>query len=140
MDSFSAKKTLGDWTAHLSALAWWTGNNEGSTPYNAAYNPEGFPAGRKVVGLRAANGAGLYDMHGNVSEWCNDWYATYQNLYGFMPRSAVNPTGAVSGSSRTTRGGGYNDTAMSVHSANRSIGSPVYGSASIGLRLSAVVP
>jgi formylglycine-generating enzyme required for sulfatase activity len=58
------------------------------------------------VGLLLPNGYNLYDMSGNVSEWCNDWYD--RNYYSQSPSN--NPVGPSSGSSRVIRGGKYSDT------------------------------
>ena len=64
------------------------------------------------VGSFKPNKLGLYDMHGNVGEWCWDIYAPY-------PKSAVNPTGPESGTRRVNRGGGWNDFAKNMRSAYR---------------------
>ncbi|MBO7524632.1 MAG: formylglycine-generating enzyme family protein, partial [Verrucomicrobia bacterium] len=65
------------------------------------------------VGQKKPNAWGLYDMHGNVFEWCSDWFGDY-------PTSAVtDPVGADTGSDRVYRGGGWGDTAGYCRSANR---------------------
>ncbi len=63
------------------------------------------------------NGFGLYNMHGNVSEWCFDYYGEYGEETG-------NPAGARSGSLRVNRGGGWNDFGKQLRSAYRSAAAP----------------
>jgi hypothetical protein len=81
------------------------------------------------VGCLAPNDWGLYDMHGNVWEWCSDWYDEY-------PKDAVSdPFGPREGSYRVFRGGSWNSEAADCRSAFRNGYSPVYRSGSIGFRL-----
>ena len=71
------------------------------------------------VGTKKANAWGLYDMHGNVWEWCLDWYASNLGTAG-----VTDPKGASSGSLRVRRGGGWDSSAASCRSAGRYYGSP----------------
>jgi formylglycine-generating enzyme required for sulfatase activity len=109
----------------LNGTSWQEPNVEevGCYRYNSGYGGfytgiiEGSPA---PAGSYLPNAWGLYDMHGNVWEWCLDWYGQY-------PTEAVtNPLGPVEGVVRMRRGGGWNCTATSVRSACRSALAPSY--------------
>ncbi|MCL2806041.1 MAG: formylglycine-generating enzyme family protein [Treponema sp.] len=81
------------------------------------------------VGSFPANAWGLHDMHGNVWEWCWDWYGDY-------PAGAqTNPTGAVSGEDRVLRGGSWLDDGRDLRSAYRSYGDPDGRDSYIGFRV-----
>ena len=87
------------------------------------------------VGEKKANTWGLHDMHGNVLEWCWDWYGYYNNL----PMS--DPQGPASGNCRVFRGGGWASFfPKSLRSANRNIGSPMSRNFCVGFRLARTMP
>ncbi|MBO0611557.1 SUMF1/EgtB/PvdO family nonheme iron enzyme [Thiothrix fructosivorans] len=81
------------------------------------------------VGSFAVNGYGLSDMHGNVLEWCQDWYGDYSS----SPVS--NPKGAFSGTYRVLRGGSWRSAARLVRSANRDFLTPDNRDNDYGFRL-----
>ena len=81
------------------------------------------------VGSFKPNKFGLYDMHGNVAEWCWDIYAPYSST------SAKNPTGPSEGTRRVNRGGAWNDFAKNIRSAYRAVTTPEHKSFNLGFRL-----
>ena len=103
-------------------------NYNGNSPYNN--NAKGDYRNRTTpVGNFAPNTWGLYDMHGNVWEWCWDWFGNY-------PKDAqADPAGASSGTDRVLRGGGYNFSAAHARSAYRNNFTPSNRYFYIGFRL-----
>jgi formylglycine-generating enzyme required for sulfatase activity len=99
----------GDCLSNLNANYWWLYPQTGCTNNNST-----FPYRPQPVGTYPPNAWGLYDMHGNVWEWCNDWFGTYPIT------SQTNPTGPNSGIARVYRGGDYLSYAQYCRSAYRS--------------------
>ncbi|MGN1173427.1 MAG: formylglycine-generating enzyme family protein, partial [Muribaculaceae bacterium] len=90
-------------------------------------------AGEKThpVGTKSPNDLGIFDMSGNVWEWCQDWYDS--NYYKNSPTS--NPTGPESGSRRVYRGGSWDYGARCCRVSFRGDSSHVYGRGILGFRL-----
>jgi formylglycine-generating enzyme required for sulfatase activity len=82
------------------------------------------------VGEKPSNPWGLYDMHGNVFEWCWDWYGDYPNVSGLR-----DPTGADSGSLRVYRGGSWGMFKEVLRSAYRNYNPPHYEFNMVGFRV-----
>jgi formylglycine-generating enzyme required for sulfatase activity len=103
-------------------------NYNGNYPYNN--NAAGiYRETTTPVGSFASNPCGLYDMHGNVWEWCWDWYGIYST------GTQTNPRGPVSGVIRVIRGGSWLNVGQILRSAFRSDNYPSYGRDLIGFRL-----
>ncbi len=81
------------------------------------------------VGLKLQNAWGLFDMSGNIYEWCQDWYDTYP------AESVTDPQGPASGTSRVLRGGSFEERPDRCRSAYRNLSPQTFRSASVGFRL-----
>ncbi len=106
--------TTGIHSGDLAAMAWDDANSGGETHPVAQQQP---------------NAWGFYDMHGNVEEWCADWYG------GYPGGQVIDPAGAASGQFRVMRGGSWSVSAGACRSAFRGWTSPGSSRPSLGFRL-----
>jgi len=105
---------FGDSESRLGEYAWYRNNSGGRTHQVAEKKP---------------NAWGLYDMHGNVWEWCRDWYGDYPS------GSVTDPKGPSGGSDRVIRGGSWNNKPRHVRSAYRGRNVPGSRNPYLGFRL-----
>ena len=104
----------------------YSGSNN---PSNVAWYDDNSGDKTHAVGTKQPNELGIYDMSGNVWEWCQDWYETYSSS------SQVNPTGANSGSCRVVRGVSWYNNARNCRLSLRGSNTPDFRSSNLGLRL-----
>jgi len=87
------------------------------------------------VGRLQLNAFGLFDMHGNVWEWCSDWYSSSYYAECEQKGTVIDPQGPITGSGRVIRGGGWRNVAVACRSAIRDGGAPDFRHGYLGFRL-----
>jgi formylglycine-generating enzyme required for sulfatase activity len=116
----------------LNTLGWYYENSD--TGYSGCSERDGRCMGPQPVGGKSANDWGLFDMYGNVYEWCSDWYG------GYPTGSVTDPLGPSSGDKRVLRGGGWINEARICRSASRGGYEPGDRDNGGGFRLTASIP
>jgi len=106
--------TTTEFSGDIDQLAWYSSNSD--------LDPH-------PVGMKRPNAWGLFDVHGNVEEWCLDWYGDYTKA------AVSDPTGPSSGTSRVCRGGSFFDPDLFCGSARRRKAMPGDRSSHLGFRL-----
>ncbi len=109
--------------------AFSTGDTLSGVYYRSQKNDWKFEKISLKVASTPANSWGLHDMHGNVEEWCSDWYGPYED------KKQTDPVGRIDGDFKVTRGGSHNTNLAYLRSANRAGTLPGDRNVMIGFRI-----
>lgn len=120
-----------EYACRAGATGIWTwGDERKLLPEFAWYRHRGSELTTQPVGQKRANAWGLHDMHGNVWEWCSDWYAE-----DLRDASSQDPRGPDEGLSKVIRGGAFQSIPAHTRSATRFHDPPEIGDHDVGLRV-----
>jgi formylglycine-generating enzyme required for sulfatase activity len=119
--TYAGTSTAGTGSGELGDYAWYDSNSSSLGVTNPAFGPH-------PVGTKMANAKDLYDMSGNVWEWCWDWYDA--TITGTTPID-----GPASGTVRVARSGSYEHAAFECAVTYRASNTPIYTSSNVGFRV-----
>lgn len=111
----------------IDEVAWYSGNS-----YDVGESDPDYGVHR--VGLKKANALGIFDMSGNVCEWCSDWYAER-----YEPDDSHNPQGPATGTYRVERGGSWSSVAGRCRVSSRRYDYPDSRSNILGFRVAVLL-
>lgn len=119
-----------EYACRAGTVTPWNFGREASAAVKFAWLDENSEGKTHPVGEKKPNGWGFYDMHGNVWEWCSDWYAKH----AYPNHEDINPTGPPQGESRVLRGGAWGDSTDGARSTVRNCCGPAVGNPGTGFR------
>ena len=128
----TTKYYTGDSESDFDRVGWYYSNSGNKSLYGHEWDSNEMDANNcrtHPVGEKEPNAFGLYDMHGNVFEWCHDWFDDYTS------GSVTNPTGPTSGPGRVLRGGSWGTNAKKWQSVSRGMNSPWNRFGNFGFRV-----
>ena len=130
-DTACPRKPSGNTPAGRELGTRYSSGNDERDLIRHAWFGEPYEKGTHPVALKRPNAWGLFDMHGNVGEWCWDWYdRTYYNS-----SSKTDPRGAAKGDRRVYRGGGFDHPVANLQSADRTAKEPTLRYGGLGFRV-----
>jgi len=107
---------------------WWSGGSKADF-YRVGWGEDNSRGKTQPVGQKEANRFGLHDVHGNVWEWCADWFGPYSS------GEVVDPTGLATGKWRVLRGGSFNWGSARARAADRAMATPDSRDCALGFRV-----
>ena len=119
----------------MDSVGWYSYNTKTGSTGDEILSSGTAGHGTHQVGLKTDNALGIFDMSGNVGEFCYDWYNDSATAGDDGKASVTNPTGSASGSYRVRRGGSWSDYALNCSVCKRGRGYTDYGSEGTGFRV-----
>ena len=125
-----------EWACRAGTATRWSGTDEEVALQERAWTGHNAEGRTHPVGQKTPNAWGFFDMHGNVWEWCQDWFS--MDYYGTSPLD--DPSGPATGSERVNRGGCFGDGGARCRASYRTGGGPGHRNVGLGFRVARSLP